>query len=126
MYNQKALRTELYTVITRAVSAFNVPVSYAVNKDSPARYVVFDLQDLISYDERNGIELEVDIVGPASEIDVAEDISTAIIQALDHRVVIADAIGFYAFRSTRNRVDGSDPHTVRFRITFDLYLYERG
>lgn len=124
MFNTKELRTELRKLIAEAAPEY--PVCFWVEKKGESRFTVCSLQDLPSFDERNQIELEVNVVGPMSDEESTEAATDAIIRALDHQVVLCEQFGAYLYKNTRNRVDGSDPHTVRYRATFDLYLYERG
>lgn len=128
MFNTKLLRTTLMQMITGALSGAGVigfDVSHAINKKGSNRYVVFGLQDLPAMDERNQMDLEINVVGPMSDSDTVEAASDVIIGALDRAFQLTDDVAFYLYKSTRNRVDGSDPHTVRYRCNFDLYLYER-
>lgn len=128
MFNTKQFRADVRGLITEALNTANVsgfPVVYAIDKNNADRFVVFSTQDLPSMDERNQLELEINVVAPMSEQDTAEQATDVIIRKLDRHVHFTDDTGFYIYKSTRNRVDGSDPHTVRFRCTFDVYLYER-
>ncbi len=127
MYNTRNLRSYLLALISEAMEAEGI-VGFSVvsgSEHSGARkYVVFQTYDLSSLDERERIDLEINVIGPQSDNDSIEAATDAILK-LDRRVCQQKDCLFYLHKSTRNRIDGGDGHTVRYRCTFDLYLYER-
>lgn len=128
MYNTKELRASLRGLIQEGMNNAGITgfeVAYGLDKKGSARFVVFDLSDLPSMDERSQSDLELNAVGPASDSDTVEALTDAIIAQLDCAVVHTEHFSYYLYKSTRNRVDDSDPHNARIRFTFDLYIYER-
>lgn len=128
MYDSEKLSEKIRPLIADGLTAASIhgfPVVDSIEKTGAARYVVFSTEDLPSMDNRNQLELEINVIGPMSEAVSVRAATDAIIGALDRAVVMDETVGFYLYKSTRNRVDGSDPHVCRYRCTFDLYLYER-
>lgn len=128
MFDSKQFREDVRQLISAALNSSgfpDMPVVYAIETTGADRYVVFVAQDLPAFDGRNQIELEVNVVAPMNKQDSAEKVADVIAEALDRNVCFSGEAAFYVYKSTRNRVDGNDPHTVRFRCTFDVYLYER-
>lgn len=128
MYNTKELRASLRGLIQDGMNKAgisNYELAYGLDKKGSARFIVFEISDLASMDERNQSDLEINAVGPTSESDTIEALSDAITAVLDYAVVHTDNFSYYLYKSTRNRVEDSDPHTARIRFTFDLYIYER-
>lgn len=128
MYNTESLRESLAGLMSEALTSAGIngyPINFGCDATGADRYMVFSLQDLPPMDERNQIELEINVVAPQSDNDEAEKVTDTIMGALDKSVNFSPGFFFYIYRNTRNRVDGSDMHTVRIRCTFDIYLYER-
>ena len=127
MYNTKNLRRYLTALISDALEADGAtgwPVCNGCDSSGARRVVLFQTYDLSSLDERERINLEINVIGPQSDMDSIEAATDAILK-LDRYVSQQEDCIFYLYKSTRNRIDGGDGHTVRYRCTFDLYLYER-
>lgn len=125
MFNSKALRASVRSKILTAIAGAPFDVVFGIKKKRADRYVVFTADTVTNMDGRDQLDLEVNVVAPMSDEDAAEAAADAIIGGLDRSVAIEDGFAYYIYKSTRNRVEGSDPHTVRYRCTFDLYVYER-
>lgn len=128
MYKTKELRTSLRGLILKAIENTGVSgygVTHSLNKKGDARFIEFELSDLPSMDERYQSDLEINVIGPASESDNVEALTDAITAGLDCAVVHTERFSYYLYKATRNWVTDGDPHTARIRITFDLYIYER-
>jgi len=129
MYNSKKFREELRGAICAALIQNNItgyPVYYHHAKQSENRFIVFSLNDLATIDGRHSISVDMSVVAPASDMNGAEAVSDVMIGYMDGMINLSNETGFYVYPSARNLImDSSDPHTVRYHMAFDLYLYER-
>lgn len=125
MYNPKNLRASVRSLILDAAGVYNgLQVCYGSDRANSERYIVFDLERLPEMDGRQQMDLELNIVGPASQMDEIELLALSVFERLDGRFTVEGEFAFYLYKSTFNRVDG-DAHIARYRVNFDLYLYER-
>jgi len=127
MIDTKDLRSAVYSLISAALSNQGITgfsVAYGKEKTGASKYCVFILDALAAQDDKTPYELEINCVGPDSAETAVETAADAITATFDCCVQHKTNFSFYSYKNTRNTVDGSDPHTVRVRMTFDLYLYD--
>lgn len=126
MVCDKKLREAIRSQISACVEAVNAfEIVHAGEYSEKPRVIDFDLRDFPEEDCRKHSELEINVYGPASNSDTVEATSAQILDGLDGSFCLLANFAFYIYKENRNRIDGGDGHTVRYRCTFDLYLYER-
>lgn len=126
MICDKELREAIRSQILLCVEAAHTfEVVHSGEYSRKPRVIDFSFRDLPDADCRWHSELEINVYGPASDSDAMEAASAQIIGGLDGSFSLLKNFAYYLYRENRNRIDGGDGHTVRYRCTFDLYLYER-
>ena len=128
MYSSKKLRTEVRAMLQEALQASKISnflVVSNIDKAGYDRFIQFFISHLATIDERESISLEVNVICPMSESDTGEYIADVFYDSIDRRVISTEAFSFCVYKDTRNRIDGTDPHTYRERLTYSIYLYER-
>ena len=129
MNKTKLLRSELQTILGDVLESgeYDAALYYdhAPNKHE-AKYVIFSVEEVTRLDERIAYELEINCIDYGADTEACEDMADGITAALDHSVHIVEGIAFYIYANRRNNVRADDEKIVRRRLTFDLYLYERG
>ena len=127
-----ALRTVVQNILVETVTplggtAPSMPVYYQqAEKEHPAKYLVYTLDEVMREDERTTLELEVNVIDYGTDTSDAEELADTIQAAFDKNVVITEDIGVYFYIDRRNSPVEEDRKIIRRRLTFTTYLYERG
>lgn len=124
-----ALRTEIQKILTACVTVNGTQTEKVyfqqAEKERPCKYLVYTFDTVLREDEREMLELEVNVMDYGTDTSAAETLADAIQAAFDKNVVITDDIAVYFYIDRRNNPVEEDRNIIRRRLTFTTYLYER-
>lgn len=119
------LRSVVVSQLTAAMPTGSKVYFQQAQSDHPTIYAVYTLDLIDNTDERNLWELEVNIMGYGADTSTIEDLADTVQSALNKTVVINDYIGVHFYADRRNAVEEEDRNSLRRRLTFSAYSYER-
>ena len=121
-----ALRTAVSSILATVMPQGSKTYYQTASSDHPKIYAVYttDLIDLT--DGRYTYEVEINLMDYGADTSTLEDLADSVQAAFDKKVVINDSIGVYFYTDRRNSPEEEDRLSLRRRLTFSAYLYERG
>ena len=121
------VQTMLESVVTPADSSEpSMKVYYQqAEKEHPAKYIVYTVDEVLREDERTTLELEINVMDYGTDTEDAEELADEIQAAFDKNIQITNDIAVYFYIDRRNSPVEEDRLIIRRRLTFTTYLYER-
>ena len=129
MNKTKLLREELRKTLASVLAGAEIEAEIYYTrapKNHPGKYLIYTLEEVTREDGRITIELEINCHDYGMDTEACENMADVITGSLDHTVTLTEDIEFHVYANRRNNVTEEDEKVIRRRLTFDLYLYERG
>ena len=120
-----ALRTVVVQTLSEVMPSGSKTYYQQAQSDHPKIYAVYTIEQIDLTDGRYTYEVEINIVDYGDDTAPIENLADTIQQAFDKLVVINDDVGVYFYIDRRNSVEEEDRNSLRRRLTFSTYLYER-
>ena len=120
-----ALRTVIVSLLETAMPDGAKIYYQQAQKDHPKIYAVYTLDLIDKTDERSAYELEINVMDYGTDTSTIENLCDTIQQTFDKKVQITTDVGVYFYTDRRNAVEEEDRNSLRRRLTFSTYLYER-
>lgn len=120
-----ALRTAVVSILGTVMPEGAKTYYQQAQKDHPKIYAVYTLDLIDKTDERSAYELEINVMDYGTDTSTIEDLADDIQKAFDKKVQITADVGVYFYADRRNVVEEEDRNSLRRRLTFSTYLYER-
>ena len=120
-----ALRTAVVSILGTVMPEGAKTYYQQAQKDHPKIYAVYTLDLIDKTDERSAYELEINVMDYGTDTSTIEDLADDIQKTFDKKVQITADVGVYFYTDRRNVVEEEDRSSLRRRLTFSTYLYER-
>lgn len=125
MIDDKKLRESLCGLIGSAAQANDFEIIHATLYSAKPRVIDYIYRNLPPNGDQEHYELEINVYGPASDSDTVEAVSARISSGLHGVFQLEQEFAYYMYKENRNQLSNGDGHSARYRLTFDMYLYER-
>lgn len=120
-----ALRTVVVSLLGTVMPDGAKTYYQQAQKDHPKIYAVYTLDQIDLTDGRYTYELEINVMDYGTDTSTIEDLADSIQNAFDKNVQLTEDVGVYFYIDRRNTVEEEDRSSLRRRLTFSTYLYER-
>ena len=120
-----ALRTVVVSLLGTVMPDGAKMYYQQAQKDHPKIYAVYTLDLIDLTDGRYTYELEINVMDYGTDTSTIEDLADSIQKAFDKKVQLTEDVGVYFYIDRRNTVEEEDRSSLRRRLTFSTYLYER-
>ena len=120
-----ALRTAVVSTLATVMPQGSKTYFQQAQNDHPKVYAVYTIDQINLTDGRNSYEVEINVMDYGADTSAIENLADDIQAAFDELVIINDDIGVYFYAERRNSVEEEDRNSLRRRLTFSAYLYER-
>ena len=120
-------KTEAVRAAVTEIIGQSAPRVYYGQAESghPARYAVYELEELSHTDNQYVMQLEVNCMDYGTNTAACEAMADQIQKAFDHTVVLNDNLMFRSYIESRQPVYEEDRKIIRRRLLFEIYFYER-
>lgn len=120
-----ALRTVVVSLLGTVMPDGAKTYYQQAQKDHTKIYAVYTLDMIDLTDGRYTYELEINVMDYGTDTSTIEDLADSIQNAFDKKVQLTEDVGVYFYIDRRNTVEEEDRSSLRRRLTFSTYLYER-
>ena len=125
MQKTLALRTAVVAKLATVMPQGSKTYYQQAQNDHPKVYAVYTIDQINLTDGKNSYEVEINVMDYGADTSAIENLADDIQAAFDELVIINEDIGVYFYAERRNSVEEEDRNSLRRRLTFSAYLYER-